>query len=427
MKNLPEQDFWNAIRNRLLQYKEEPDDDWDKIAGAIASTKSDYRGFSKASDVIVLVLFAFMLGFVAGDMNVGRSVAEKIAGKIVLPNSANDNNQSDNHQNNSEETKAETENGMSVIAEHPVTSSDNIVEQPSSGTAEKKRSDLMIAELENNTDTHSIGESAQKQAKAAQDEPVLQMVKDPVADSTQAILIRKDSLVEVRSVSSPALKENKKSKRKFRPSVYFTASPTLGFYKVIPIKDDQVEVKGLEQKGIFAGDRMGIQLEAGFQMAIKRNLELYASGSYYQSEQSITYRYTDRTQLSIASAGADLSYTLSPGEATSSVNLKQKNVGGGVGLMYHLHGRKLMHKIGGGLQFMQGLTRNSDSDGNLLPATRSLNYNLFYRMEYAVSPRTGIFLQPSFTRAFSANQNLNAPFNVRPYHAGLGFGVLFHF
>ncbi|HEY0656364.1 MAG TPA: hypothetical protein VGD65_24695, partial [Chryseosolibacter sp.] len=64
MKSLPEQKFWKAISSRLADYSEVPPaDDWDKIAGAIPSRPSGAIGLNRSSDVLVLILLAFLLGF----------------------------------------------------------------------------------------------------------------------------------------------------------------------------------------------------------------------------------------------------------------------------------------------------------------------------------------------------------------------------
>jgi hypothetical protein len=436
MKNLPERDFWNAIRNRLLQYKEEPGDDWDKIAGAIPSSNRDHRGFSKASDLTTLALLAFLSGFVVGDLRTDKTMADKLAGKIILPESSAGNVEP----HVAAEQKSTTTKVLEQTAEDHVSH-----ERLPASSVEKKENSLIRPKVKStrkhedrgtaNGNQPSVMADVQYiQAKSESSQSVINHIetkKDETEldfnSNEEMILAKKDSIPEIKNVASPAPKENKKTKKKFRPSIYVVASPTLGFYKVIPIKDDQIEIRNLKRKGIFSGDRLGFNLEAGFQSRIGRNLELYVSASYYQNEQTISYTFSDPTQLSIASTNDPLSYTLSPGESTANITFKQKNIGGGLGLMYHIRGRKLMHKIGGGLQFMQGLTRNKDAEGNLLPASRSLNYNLFYRLEYSILPRTSIFLQPSFTRAISPNETLNAPFDVKPYHAGLGIGWLFHF
>src|SRR5688500_7491922 len=62
MKNLPEKDFWNALKDRLGNYTDAPDDDgWDKIAGALPRT-----GLSRLNGRVAGIILLLTLGSVGG-------------------------------------------------------------------------------------------------------------------------------------------------------------------------------------------------------------------------------------------------------------------------------------------------------------------------------------------------------------------------
>ena len=102
------------------------------------------------------------------------------------------------------------------------------------------------------------------------------------------------------------------------------------------------------------------------------------------------------------------------------------NVGVQAGLLYKLYGKNPSHKIGGGLSYQQGFLKgNSEEYQN--SESSYVSYQLFYRSEVRVGTRVRVFIQPTFLQSFQVREKLDAPFNLKPYRAGIGFGIIYDF
>jgi hypothetical protein len=244
------------------------------------------------------------------------------------------------------------------------------------------------------------------------------------------IVVVNDSVSNVAEADTTAYRtppQKKKEKKKLRPSVYFLLTPSMGYQKITPLKNDDVHVVGLNSPGIVSANRIGYQLEAGLQKLLSPRLELYAGVSFYRQQQTVSYRHVSSGAAVVEKGGGDWSYEITPGTATKQFRYDMQNVGVSMGLLYYLHGKLLMHKIGGGVQYMQGI-RGSSQEGTYNNAdSRYLHYQLLYRMEYAVNPRLSLFLQPTFTHTILSQEQLAEPFTIKPYRAGLGIGLFYHF
>jgi hypothetical protein len=104
-----------------------------------------------------------------------------------------------------------------------------------------------------------------------------------------------------------------------------------------------------------------------------------------------------------------------------------KNVGVSAGLFYLIKDGRLQHKIGGGLQYQKGLAKQN-ADATYSNASSSyFNYLIAYRLEWRYKARTNFFIQPNVNHVIRSKENLTAPFSVKPYRAGIGFGILYWF
>jgi hypothetical protein len=144
----------------------------------------------------------------------------------------------------------------------------------------------------------------------------------------------------------------------------------------------------------------------------------------YQQSQSVVYRYLSG-ELSTASQLEELDYTLSPSVLEKTVEYSMLNVGAEAGMIYLLRGEKLAHKIGAGLSFQHGLKRMGDGETYNNAGSHYLSYELFYRNEYSVNKVARIFVQPFYRHTLMSGEVLNEPFSIKPYHAGLSFGMLY--
>jgi hypothetical protein len=266
----------------------------------------------------------------------------------------------------------------------------------------------------------SIEESVQPTSAAS----ITPISSDTKKDTLTLIaMVKKDSA----AATKPVVAEKEKRRKKFRPSVYFQLTPSLAYQKIIPSKNDDITIQELNSPGIVSSDRLGWSAEAGFQMQVAPKLELYTSLSYYQQQQVISYTYASAENTEITQAPDSWSFAVSPGSATKAVNYTMRNAGISAGVLYFLKGTKLMHKMGVGIHYQKGLMNRKEGDSYVNSNSDYFGYQLLYRLEYVLNRKTGFFVQPVFTHSVFSNEDLNEPFTIKPYRAGIGFGIVYHF
>lgn len=426
MKSLPEKDFWNAVRNRLENYKEEPQDDWLKIAGAIPASAAgkENKPVNLAADllsvtsVIVLVWTLYAVTPVARIETLAHVSTSQAAEQM-------DGHQADSLKEKNERTPKENEAEQSEKALHSMANEAENEGFGSVGVHEKaqwtkvsrqrvplpaQHNDIKVDGGEYHF-THVDGRDGEFNA---------------AGDSVQAVVAAKTDTLFF--AVPPILQQTSKPRRKFRPSVYAVITPSFAYQKIVPKRDDNINIQRLNSAGLVSGDRLGYSLEAGFQMQVSNQVELYAGFSYYQQNLLVSYSYvTDGEVQSVNGTGEKWSYELSPGQATRTFRYAMKNGGAAAGVLYHIRGRKLMHKLGAGLQYQKGLVSAPGEHSYNNALSSYLSYQLMYRMEYSLGGRTSVFLQPQFVHSLVADEALREPFAIKPYRTGLGFGLLYHF
>ncbi len=226
--------------------------------------------------------------------------------------------------------------------------------------------------------------------------------------------------------SKPVQKEEQKRRRRFAPSVFLSATPSLAYQKISPAKEDNINIVRLNSPGVISEERLGVSLEGGVQIRVNSKFEIFASGSYYYQQPSISYTYSSADEMNLSTKD-DWSFTLSPTANTKKLSYKMGNIGASVGFLYHIRGVKLMHKVGAGIFYQRGMLTAAEGDTYNNAKSTYMGYQLLYRMEYALNSRTSIFAQPTFSRSINSTEELNEPFTVRPYRAGIGFGIVYHF
>jgi hypothetical protein len=453
MKSLPENEFWNAIRNRLGNYQEEPADDWDKIAGAIPTRNAGLTNLSRSSDTVAYVVLAFLLGFQVahvGKSDFGIQSASltelvdtkvkdepkkemqtgKIAGNDATPDT--------------DSKEAGQVNEISVFRDDKTPN--RKISVPSKRTVIKTVSSRDTTSSTDDTHDQSLA------ANLVQPSVALDTKEIESDRQNSAVVVQKDSVSELAivrkdtsTVNSPPAPKKEKQRKKFRPSVYFQFTPSLGYAKIIPEKNDQVTIVKLNSPGILSADRFGWSAEAGFQMQVASKLELYASLSYYQQQQTISYDYLTDENSQVTPLDDPLSYGITPGTATREFTYSMRNTGASFGALYFLKGNRLMQKIGGGIFYQMGFRGKAAGDSYVNSQSDYGGYQLLYRMEYVLSRKVddhisnrgantfvsnrgiNIFFQPVFTHSLFSNEKLNEPFRIKPYRAGLGFGLVYHF
>jgi hypothetical protein len=221
------------------------------------------------------------------------------------------------------------------------------------------------------------------------------------------------------------LKPSKRIPKAARPAVYVSATPSLSFQHAIPLDNDDVIINELSDVSILSAERFGISLDLGVQGSISKRFEYYAGLSFYHQNQILKYTYQADNEVSVESAGEN-NYTVTPKSFVGSINYEMLNLGVQGGILYNLYGKTLTHKIGAGVSYQNGF-KKSKSEEYENSESSYFSYQVFYRNEVKVSPRLRFFLQPVFTQSIRVRERLDAPFNLKPYRAGIGLGVLYDF
>jgi len=90
--------------------------------------------------------------------------------------------------------------------------------------------------------------------------------------------------------------------------------------------------------------------------------------------------------------------------------------------------RKFLQLIGTSIEFHKALNKSgSEKLQDFSNPSAYVFYNLYYRLQYPSEGRLRVVLQPTLNYSFYINQNLNAPFYVKPYGLGLNFGFTYNF
>jgi hypothetical protein len=235
------------------------------------------------------------------------------------------------------------------------------------------------------------------------------------------------SPLEMKQDSAENYNDEKETKRVRKKSLAFYAqiTPMLSFQRATPVSRDGVIVTELFNRSILSSDRFALSLEAGVQGFISKRFEYYGGVSLYKQGQSLRYAYHVVDHVTVESNG-EKNYTVTPKSSTAIVNYHMMNVGVNAGLIYSLYGKRLIHKIGTGLSYQRGFNQ-SDAEAYDNAESSYLSYQLFYRNEISVNRRLRIYIQPTFMHSFHVNEKLNAPFTLKPYSAGIGFGILYNF
>jgi hypothetical protein len=420
MKSLPENEFWKAIGKRLENYQEDPADDWDKIAGAMASANTGAKNLSRSSDIVASVVLAFILGFQVAQLQyntLGQNQAEARSAQLTEKILPKENRRSESKNNEPEvDQLKDSEKNSPVISEY----NQRDVKPEIAGTSKIRVSESTI-------DMSGVISESTNEAEGSV--PSKSETSGTIAELTktdtisEANVLKRDTTV----VSSPVVAQKEKRKKKFRPSVYFQLTPSMAYQKIIPSRNDQVTIQKINSPGVISADRFGWSAEAGFQMQVAPKLELYASLSYYQQQQAVSYDYLSAENPGITQDPDSWSFTIAPGSGTRTFNYNMRNVGTSAGVLYFLNGKKLMHKMGGGVFYQKGLMSSKEGDSYTNSNADYFGYQLLYRLEYVLSRKAGFFVQPNFSHSVFSNEELNEPFKIKPYRAGIGLGIVYHF
>ncbi len=151
---------------------------------------------------------------------------------------------------------------------------------------------------------------------------------------------------------------------------------------------------------------------------------------YYQRKQTINYTQK-QVESTDVTEGPDGQIIVVPvyTYVDKSFEYELKNLGVQVGVSYELSRRKLLQTLGTGFEFHMALNKLESSQVPEFTNNPSayVFYNLYYRLQYPAEGRLRAVFQPTLNYSFYINQNLNAPFYVKPYGLGLNLGFTYNF
>lgn len=244
-------------------------------------------------------------------------------------------------------------------------------------------------------------------------------------DPSIVIAARTNNADEVKTV----IPEKKKSPNKF--GIYFTIMPTFGYQRINSNSTDDIIIEGIKKISAFSTDRLGVRAELGVETSVAKRFKVFSGLVYYQRKQTIDYT-EKQVEYTEVSEGPDGDVILVPAYkyVERSFEYELKNLGLQVGVSYELSRKILLQTLGTGFEFHVALNKlNSSPTAPEFTNNPSayVFYNLYYRMQYPAEGRLKAVFQPTLNYSFYINQNVNAPFYVKPYGLGLNLGLTYNF
>lgn len=399
MRNLPDDELFDALETRLRNFMEEPGEEvWNKISAEIPRSRTPLLmlWFNRSAAVLAIVTLLFLPG-VKTDRPVSNSTNEF--------------------------TKDTRVPSGKVPPE--------LVLTPGRGNRIVGRADASVAHLEARgnkptsfdvTDTPFIPVN-HREDTLAEAQPVTHSDSVEVEVAILPLPLAVPDSIELTDTREPG--EKKKKKRK-GISFYSLVTPTLSYYRISPLAEDHIVIERLKSPPVLSAGRLGISIEAGIQGKITSRLEYLAGITYYSQSQRIKYEQLTSDHVIIEEEDGK-GYMVRPGVLEKSFQYKMQNIGAQAGLMYSLKQVGLVHKAGILLQYQKGFHTPDETSGFSRTRPDYLSYQLLYRMEYAVRRGVFVFVQPSYSRSFYSDESLQAPFSLKQSRAGIGLGIVYLF
>jgi hypothetical protein len=408
MKNFPDHDPFDDVEKRLQAYTEQPDElVWQHIDASLRPRRPLawipwVNHFTAALSVLLLTL-----GITVNQSNDTITYEKGDQHKPVTPHWKQHNlpfDDDQHHDRSDPENNKKSSAALSFRKDVLAKRTDNVGAQLGTPVGERGISDTTaLFSLHSNTIENEF-------------------INESITDSLLVSLLKtqKDSLTKDRhEIQTP------ERRRKKRFTFYAAVTPGLSFQRAIPIQYDGVVVNDFSNPSILSAERFGVSIETGVQGFVTQRLEYYGGFSVYQQNQSLSYSYQSGNAVNIESA-EDKNYIITPKSSIGTVRYTMVNVGLQVGMLYHLYGKNLAHKVGAGVSYQQGIKRDNTEVYNNSESSY-FSYQLFYRNELRVNNRLRIFVQPTFTQSIRVREKLNAPFHLKPCRAGIGLGILYNF
>jgi hypothetical protein len=151
---------------------------------------------------------------------------------------------------------------------------------------------------------------------------------------------------------------------------------------------------------------------------------------YFQREQTIGYTEKQVEYTTLTPGDGEVIVEPHFRYVHKTFDYKLQNLGVQVGLNYQLAKGKFLQTAGTGIEFHFALNKfHQPSQAPEFTNNPSVYvfYNLYYRVQYPAEGKLRAVFQPTLNYSFYINQNLNAPFYVKPYGLGLNVGFTYNF
>jgi len=404
MKNLPDDELFNAVENRLRSYSELPHEDtWSEIAKAIPTSNVPHMIYwtnRLGAAVALALLFLLVLN--------NNAVYDK---DQTIHNPVTANNFDEEHFKD-ERSPAKTR--VSEIPSHPsIGIKNDFVAEGDSFKPATMQGHISATEnvFDNSSSTDPVATGENENLFAESGDKI---------EVKQSKEIKDDSISSAKHVLPPKTKQ-----KRTRISFYTVVSPSLSFQHITPDAQDDVVIEKFNSPGVISAQRFGFGVDAGLQGRISDRFQYIAGLSYYQQSQQLEYE--EKTDGAVIESGDDLNFVVRPGTVQRSFDYCMRNLGLQAGVLYTLKQKGLMHKAGIVLQFQKGFLDSREGDIYTNSASSYVNYQLIYRVEYAIDRQWNIFLQPGYTHSIIVNESLDAPFTLKQGRASLGVGIVYSF
>ena len=250
-------------------------------------------------------------------------------------------------------------------------------------------------------------------------------------DSSKRVVVEAVTAVSSQSKNDEEKPKDDKKETDKKLSLYFTAMPTFGYQRIESNKNDNVLIESVEKISKFSTKRLGIRAELGAEYRITRRTKVFGGLLYYQRKQTINY--IEKTVTNVVEENViDTVVVLDPQLVSQgkTFDYEVRNLGIQVGVNYTIKEGKFLHSAGTGIEFHKSLTKAPDADKTSVfgsnPSTYVF-YNLYYRLQYPAKGKLKAVFQPTFNYSLYLNQDMNAPFYVKPYGLGVNLGLTYSF
>ena len=405
MKNFPDHDQFDELEKRLQGYTEQPDDlVWENIDAALRPSRTLL--WLPWVDHLTSAVFIFFFFLATNAIQLNYAILNS---DIIIENKTAAGRHKTLEKNGPREKNTNTENQQRSLSSR-LDSQNNFFSWNDSQVAVDINNSREFTPLR---DTQSLSQVTE-QNDISLNTPSTDTLRVPTGE------VPKDSLTQNQQLTKLLTRTPKR-----RPAFYANVTPSLSFQRAIPVGSDEVVVHALSGGSILSSERLGISMDIGVQGLISNRFDYYGGLSFYRQNQTLKYSFQEGNQVDVESAGENR-YTVMPKSSQGLVNYKMLNLGLQTGILYNLYGKKLTHKIGAGLIYQHGLKKGS-SESYKNSESSYFSYQVFYRNEIRVSSRVRVFVQPVFIQSIRVREKIDAPFNLKPYRAGIGFGVLYDF